>query len=271
MTTPIARIILCLIALFATPSVIFASTLYGSSASDRFHKVDQSTGALTVVGFGNYGNPTDLTSDWRQASFRIWECQPKYFSQVNPTTGVVTPIGTFGTLDDPISIDSIGFDTITGTMYGTDKVNLYTVNVATGAATFVGNTGRTDVNGLAFDLTGTLYSVGQSDEVLLKLNTGSGSASVVGALGVSAMTDLAVRPEDGVMFGTATVGSFSIYRIDLASGGTTLVGPYNYSGGINGLAFSPAPVPEPSLLALTVAALAALPARRRKTVPYNRA
>src|SRR5215470_15403697 len=110
MTKIIARIILCFIALFALPSAIFASTLYGSSGNDWMLTVDQNSGASTLLGFGNYGNFADLTSDWRQASFRLWACQPGYLSQVNPATGVATPVGTFGTLNSPININSIGFD-----------------------------------------------------------------------------------------------------------------------------------------------------------------
>ncbi len=69
------------------------------------------------------------------------------FESVNVDTQVVTPIGQAGS-----EMFSMGFDPVSGVLFGSDiSSNLFTIDIATGARTSIGNiNGPNDNRGLAF-------------------------------------------------------------------------------------------------------------------------
>ncbi len=263
MHTAVASSLLCV-------SGSYGSTLYGPSltfGNPLTCTVNQTTGAATAVGPLQVPIAGDMTSDWRPATFRLWTLDPldRKLIQINPATGLGTAIGTL-----PPNFTSLAFDVTTGLLYAADQRNLYLVDPATAATTLVGLTGRTDVNGLGFDLNGVLFGVGFGNASLVTLNTSTGQATTVGPLGVDSVADLAVRPDDGVMFATTVSGLFGLYQVDVASGHATLVGPTGLVNGIDGLAFSPE-VPEPSGAAFALIGLAGgFAGRRRRLASHNR-
>lgn len=86
---------------------------------------------------------------------------PASLVTINPITGRVTEIGFFG---GSAKFGDIKFDPTSGILYGstTSGGNLYTINLATGAATKVGvDSGITTHGGhsLAFNSAGTAFTV----------------------------------------------------------------------------------------------------------------
>jgi hypothetical protein len=117
---------------------------------------------------------------------------------------------------------------------------------------------------LGFDLSGNLF--GAEGPSLLRIDTSTGAATDIGSTGIlPSLSDLAVRPEDGVIFASTGFSTTTLYQIDLATGQATFVAGPIPRYGVYGLAFGPA-VPEPSALVLAIAAVAALPIRRHKPV-----
>lgn len=237
-------------------SLADASVLYGSKnslsfQSDGIYTIDQSNGALTKLG-GDNVSWSDMSSDWRPGSFRLWALQgvqDKLF-EVNSVTG------SYLLVKQAINMPAdIAFDITTGTLYGDLGNTLYDVNLGGSGVVAVATLQRT-LNGLAFDSAGVLYA-SDDDGNLVTVNKATGAVATVGSTGVGAMADLAFRPEDGVLFGagsTADTNIRAIYRLDVSTGAASLVGTYpSPSGGssaISGLAFSPAPEPSASLLAV---------------------
>jgi hypothetical protein len=248
----------------------FASTLYGSTSGSEFtslYTVDQHSGHLTQFG-PVAGFPTaDLTSDWRPESFRIWGTVLGHFLiRIDPVTGNQTNVGTFSVF----GVSQLAFDVTTGALYGADGNRLYRIDPDTAVSTFIGSTGSAAIGGLSFDLTGTLYGVTFPDSVLVKIDPATGNAQPIGSTGYYSVGDLAVRPEDGVMFGVGTP-SFSapvvsnLVRVNTDTGATTIVGPLVTAPGsyvpMTGVAFSPA-VPEPSPILLLAISIAFFGSRR---------
>ena len=123
-----------------------------------------------------------------------------------------------------------GLEFVGTTLYGTvtDGVTsrLVTIDPPTGIVFAIGVTGQGPISGLAFDATtGTMYGVtgggGASD--LVTINLATGLAAVVGSTGVTTLGSLEIAP-DGVLYGAATIrASGNFYRINKATGASTLV------------------------------------------------
>ena len=107
----------------------------------------------------------------------------------------ITPGGVITTIGTGTGINGIGmaYDNTHGILYATFSSNrgLYTVNVSTGTATYIGDTGLTFPNGLAYaETAGVLYANdGYTTNSLYTLNVSTGAATLVGANGVGGGTN----------------------------------------------------------------------------------
>jgi hypothetical protein len=135
--------------------------------------------------------------------------------------------------------------------YAAGYDTLYRVALESGAATSVGKFGSVgsgaglvpiaDVEGLAFAPGGELYAVSDARDLLIRVDTATGQATVVGSLGL--------RGQGGNQFNNLDFGlaftcdgrlwlssdvSRQLWRVDPATGATTLVG--NIDQPISGLA-----------------------------------
>jgi Domain of unknown function (DUF4394) len=100
--------------------------------------------------------------------------------------------------------------------------DLYTIDLATGTAVAVGDTGFADIEGLAFAGT-TLYGIDDATDALVTINTATGAATLVGSLGVSILdAGLTFDCAGNLYMSTDVPGN--LYRIDTATGAATLVG-----------------------------------------------
>jgi hypothetical protein len=173
---------------------------------------------------------------------------------VDPTTGTQLLIGFTSS-----PINALAFNVATGTLYGVAGGSLYRIDPSTASTTLVGNTGYGSYTCLGSDLAGDLFGLTTADNILVRINPATGFGQAIGPAGTARISDLAVRPEDGVMFGIRNLAglttpfSYSLLTIDTATAATTLVGTEQSNQTMSGLAFSPA-VPEPSVVVLAAMA-----------------
>ncbi len=179
--------------------------------------------------------------------------------QIDPGTGgLINTVGSITDAGNPISIGDLAFQPGTGVLFGvrsnTDGAGsggfLYTINTATGVATFVGDTGGGAGGGIAFAPDGTLYQTGYNSSFdFTSLNViNSADASRVSTVAVNTYFDgLAVRA-DGTLFASGGGPIEDIFVIDPITGGVTSIG-LTGAGAASDLAFLAA-VPEPSTFVL---------------------
>lgn len=108
---------------------------------------------------------------------------------LNPVTGVSVPIGLTG-ISEPITGLAWNGTTMYGIEGGGVAANLYTINLTTGHATLVGNTGFT-AGSLQFGPDGNLYEGGDSSDHghLYQVNQTTGTATLIGASGYPITTE----------------------------------------------------------------------------------
>ncbi|HEX4591547.1 MAG TPA: PEP-CTERM sorting domain-containing protein [Gemmataceae bacterium] len=197
--------------------------------------------------------------------------------KINPATAQVTVVGLYNagpvnTTGTPATMADITFTT-SGQLYGISSIgtpNLYSIDPTTGQATLVGsgNSGAgsfTAGGGIATSLAGVLYSspttgkFGTFDPVT-GLYTNIGSLTFP----AGANTGYAAFAFNGNTLYADDLGSPPhLTTIDTTTAAVTDLG--TSVAGLDAIAFSPAPVPEPGTMALVFgAAIIGTAARRRK-------
>lgn len=248
-----------------------ASTLYGAGFNnDRFTSIDTGTGTATLIGNSGNGNVGDLTSDTRTPGGPVWGIDMAANALVTfdiATGGILSTLAVGGT---PGPITSIAFDPVTGTMFGNTTVGfgggadkLYTIDMGTGAASFVGQIGFSNVFALGFSQTGRLFGIDAATNRLLDIDTATGVGTSVGSTGLEASFDIASDPITDIMY-LVDSERRALFTIDTSTAAVTLVGQWGADGvNIAGLAFV-APVPIPGALPLLLGGLGALHVLRRR-------
>jgi hypothetical protein len=128
--------------------VLFGNTTAGFGGDDQLYKINQMTGAATLVGDLNSENIYAL--GFSQTGVLLGESNASgELVSINTSTGAATDIGLAGIYDNYDLASRPGDNVVFGLDSGT--YSLYTYNLTTGAATAVGPYG-VDVNlaGLAF-------------------------------------------------------------------------------------------------------------------------
>ncbi len=162
-------------------------------------------------------------------------------ASINPTTGVGTLIGSFGFSDGTLADLTFSAG---GTLYGwasqfvpdpdpdPDGIrppdqDLYSVNLATGAATWIGHSGIPAYipgNGLAFAPDGRLLHSG-TDGVLDVIDPATGAASGTVSLDTNVTFKALAFAPNGDLYGAAKNNGAKLYRIDVTTGAVTYLGP----------------------------------------------
>lgn len=137
-----------------------------------------------------------------------------------------------------------------------------------GDAVVVGEIGSSDVSGLAFDASGTLYALDTGADVLRVLDPDDGSTlssvALSEPLGAVAGMDFDFTTDTLYVADGGTGGRNALFTLDPATGVLAEIGPLGLASGLSGLA-----VPEPDAAALGSAAALVLAAQYRKRLRMN--
>lgn len=233
---------------------ITTGPLYGIDFGGPLYTIDESSGAVTLIGDGPESSVAGLEYDPSTATlYAVGYTDDASLWSLDPETGVATAVGSTGVgWVTGLAMDGAG--TLYGVHDGAASSTLVTLSKKTGTATTVAPVVDVDtddtirIGALAFDPTsGVLYGGGYDGNVWT-IDPATGSAILVGSAGVP----------DGQLYGfafssdgTLFASDFgSLYTIDLATGAATQVGPHgDIENGVEGLAYrteAPPPPPPPT-------------------------
>ena len=228
------------LALLSAPTLA-QTPLYGISASGDLVRIDKSTGAATLIGNSGVG-----------ANGAAADSQGRIFSgggnadqiiRIDPATGAGTVF--LNTVGRPggFGIRGMAFDSsdhlyVVLSQASTTTVDtLATIDMTTGIYSVIGPTGRSDIQGLAFSPSGTLYALGISlGGQLCTLNTSTGSSVTIGGGGMGDDTQALEFDTDGTCYASRA----NLIRVDPANGAATLIGPTGFAD-LRGMAMVGAP------------------------------
>lgn len=262
-------------AILGLPDPAEAGLIGMSTRTDSVYTIDASSGAATFLvkasgdfaGVGlTYLNGSLYASDLLRYENGNFPSTGLQVARVDMVTGAVTP---FTLQAGSINWHGLASDASSGNMYAValDQQNMLMKVDLTGSVSAVGPTGGPDGRGLVFDPnTKVLYATSNANDSLYRIDTNTGVSSLVGPLGLDAVfLDLALDYINGIMYAniiTLNDGEGALYRVNLLTGATTLVG-MNNAPFIDGMAWipdfdEPAPIPEPRTYAMILAGLGLL-------------
>ena len=240
----------------------FAGVLYGSTRGGNIFKVNEMTGAGTLVGnvlpSTGLGGVTEIEYD--NTRDRAW-AQGADGQFAMHEFNIFTATGIGGLIPNAHAFN--GLEYVGAILYGTAIVEpggpseLKTLDPETGVSLLVGLTGVGPISGLAYD-GATMYGIaggpGPADFFTLDLLTGA--ATFVGTTTMQAGS--LQFGYDGRLYagGTGLDDAGDLFTINLATGASTFLGATGFGDGITGLTL--VVVPEPSTMLLLGTGLAGL-------------
>jgi len=171
---------------------------------------------------------------------------------LDTTTGILTPgipiTGVSG------QILGMSFNVVSNKMYltaidGTASDKLYTIDLTTGVGTLVGGT-NANMFDIAINSTGQCYGVTVTDN-LVSIDLTTGNSTLIGPIGFDAnfIQGLSFdRSTDSLWYAcyNQTAGRGELRRVNLSSGATTLLGPFNPTAEVCGFCIPSASVTPPT-------------------------
>ncbi len=230
-----------------------SADMIGISFAGEVFEINSSTGSGVSIGPSGFGGTNSLAEHAGVFYSAPLGVPPRPLISINPVSGAGTPLVNFSAV---LEVRGMAVAP-NGTMFvinngGSTTIvdELWSVNIGTGASTFVGTMGLPNFQGLSFEPGGTLFawSIFQG---LHTVNVATGLATDVntgfnnGGFDIKAI-DFA---GDGTLFGARD----ELYTIDSTTGIPTLIGSGGYSN-LRGIAV----IPEPSTALLLASGIAAL-------------
>jgi len=286
MHTRLFHALLCALGMLVLSQSAHAATLYGATAAGAAGElyilnpasgaVVQDVGPLNDAGAVNYGmtglafSPVNgLLYGATHNSGAAPASTRARLVTIDPNTAVVTVIGAFnaGNVGTPATMADIAFDAA-GNLYGVGSVGgpqLYSINITTGQATVIGNTGLTSTTGGGLGVsssnvffgTPTASRFGTYDSITgLYTNIANPTKPVGGAYAALSFDDTGVLY--GLNLGSASPPPTHLVTIDPITGAVTDIGASVNS--LDAIAF----VPEPGAAVLFGTLAVTLLANRRR-------
>jgi len=148
-----------------------------------------------------------------------------------------------GSVVGPTGLDAVPGLAInsSGDIYGIDASSsaLYLIDASTGGAAFVAGTGLASLPAIAFDGNDVMYGLGVDplnfNFNLYKINTSTGTPTLIGPAGFASWRGMAFSPIDGTLW--ASTSGEDIYIIDPETGTTTFIGNTDLSMGMPDIQF----------------------------------
>lgn len=166
-----------------------------------------------------------------------------YLVKIDTLNGYDTFIGSLSGLASGHTVSGLAFDKTTGIMYASSTNasvgNLYTVNLTTGALTAVGAMNpMTCPIEIAINKAGAVYSWDVNSNALYSINKSSGSATMIGPLGIDILYAQGggFDPQTDSLFLAAFIpvpfpGSSGLYRCNTNTGAVTSIGNFGLYNG----------------------------------------
>jgi len=225
------------------------SRLFGAdnSPNSQLLIINPATGAATVV--GPFGLVVFLSGLDFAPDGSLWGAfrtpSGDFLVTINTTTGTATPVvqmqQTFVGRGIEFARDPDGKLILLLVDSGTNS--LYTVNITTGATSFVGPIGFSTLS-LAESPSGSYFTLNRSVDNLATINLSTGAGTNVGPLRLpynSSIAALAFSPT-GQLFG-ADDARKNLIQIEPNTGQAIVVGPFGFTTSVGGLAFEPTGAP----------------------------
>ena len=236
-----------------------AGTFYGTDSGGQLITISPTNAATVAIGPNSAKQLVGAAYNANTGTLYVRDFNNLYTADQG--TGALTLVGASGN-----GITALTFNAGFSALYSVDQGNggFYRVNPASGAATFVGLSGMSTPLGLSTNSAGVVYA-GTIGGGIYTVNLATGAATLVYAdvTGGDGLTEIAFDGSNQ-LYGI-TLGADNLIKIDLGTGGSSIVGHVPYRD-VRGLAFVGA-VPEPETYALLLAGLAVvgMVARRRRT------
>ena len=188
----------------------FDCFLYVVDSFSRLYRVDQTTGASSLIGPVGFGGVTDIAWD----GSALYGITGNSLISINTTTGAGTLIGNHNTGSNALESDA------TGQLYMMGGNNIYLLNKVTAVATLIGpmGAGFFSSGDLAFDSAGNLFGSFTNGN-LGRINTGTGAASNIGPFGFNPVWGLDFCGP--ILYGITAGGD--LITVDVNTGAGTLV------------------------------------------------
>jgi hypothetical protein len=252
----------------AADPVIYGSAYDESESPSTLYNINPNTGAATSIGAIGFNGVSaiDFSSYGTLYGVGISPGGVQQLITINPATGAGTAVGAT-TLDASSHFQDISFRNSDDALYGYENGDIYTFNITTGVATFLGNADNfPSGNGLAFSPFDTLYKADNNNLSTIDQSTGAGT--VVEPLNYATFGDringMKFDDSTGVLWASVRAADTSCYlaTVDIDNGNVNEIGPTQF--GLTGLSIAIATIPEPGTFTLVGMGLVGLLTFRRR-------
>ena len=139
--------------------------------------------------------------------------------RIDVVNKTATAIGSY-TAD--VYIDGLAYNENTGVLYATDDIDLYTINITTGADSFIGNLGTGSMWALDYDSSlNKLIGVNFGTQAMYDISMTDASKTWIGNTGDYRITDIWYDPVSGTMYGVGNLPN-QLFTLNTSTGAATV-------------------------------------------------